>query len=69
MQRELLIAQSLADAALASAGDAGAVQETWAWVLGEKHRWLAPLAKRMVRRFGSVLEERERIKLTTWILI
>jgi RNA-directed DNA polymerase len=67
MKREHLVAQSLADAMLAGSCEVEGFIERAAWMLGRKHRWLAPLCKRVFRAFGSSLEQRDRVKLTEWI--
>lgn len=68
MKREHFVAQSLADAALAVSWDEDRVVERWAWLLGRRHRWLEPLFKRMFRTVGSSLEQRDRNRLTEWII-
>jgi hypothetical protein len=67
MKREHYIAQSLADAMLAGSSEVEAFIERAAWLLGRKHRWLAPLCQRVFRAFGSSLEQRDRTKLIEWI--
>jgi len=67
MNRKHLVAQSLADAMLAGPCDAEGFIERAAWMLGRKHRWLAPLCKRVFQTFGSSLEQRDRARLIEWI--
>jgi hypothetical protein len=67
MKREQLVAQSLADAMLSGACEVDAFIERAAWVLGRRHRWIAPLCRRVFRAFGSSLERRDRAKLAEWI--
>jgi len=67
MKREHLVAQSLADAMLAGSCEVEGFIERAAWLLGRKHRWLAPLCNRVFRTFGSSLEQRDRARLTEWI--
>src|SRR5271169_701243 len=67
MNREHLVAQSLADAMLAGSCETEGFIERAAWLLGRKHRWLAPLCKRVFRAFGSSLEQRDRTTLTEWV--
>jgi RNA-directed DNA polymerase len=67
MKREHLVAQSLADAMLAGSCEVEGFIDRAAWLLGRKHRWLAPLCKRVFRAFGSSLEQRDRKALTEWI--
>jgi len=67
MKREHLIAETLADALLAGAAEVDGFVARAAWVLGRKHRWIAPFCKRVFRQFGSSLDERSRGKLVDWI--
>lgn len=67
MKREHLVAQSLADAMLAGSSEIEGLVGRGAWLLGRKHRWLAPLCVRVFRAFGSSLEPRDRTRLTEWI--
>ena len=67
MKREHLVAQALADAMLAGSCEVEGFIERGAWLLGRKHRWLAPLSKRVFHAFGSSLEQRDRTRLTEWI--
>ena len=67
MKREHLVAQSLADAMLAGSCDVEGFVRRGAWLLGRKHRWLAPLCNRVFSAFGSSLEQRDRSRLTDWI--
>ncbi len=47
------LAQTLADAALAGPLIVDGLVERWAEVFGKKRRWLRPLARRLVERFGE----------------
>lgn len=67
MKREKRVAEALADAVLAGSRDAVSCAERAAYVLGRKHRWIAPLCRRLFDTFGSFLEERDRIRLVEWI--
>jgi len=67
MKREHLVAQALADAILAGSCDVEGFIEHTARLLGRKHRWVAPMCKRVFRSFGSSLEQRDRTRLTEWI--
>src|SRR6185437_3465259 len=67
MKREHLVAEALADALLAGAAEVDGFVARAAWVLGRKHRWIAPLCKRVFRQFGSSLDQRSRAKLAEWI--
>ncbi len=67
MKREKLVAQALADAMLAGPPEVAGFIERAAWMLGRRHRWLAPLCKRVFRAFGSSLGERDRARLVAWI--
>jgi len=67
MKREHLVAHALADAMLAGPCEMEGFVERAAWLLGRKHRWLAPLCKRMFHTFGSSLEQRDRSRLVDWL--
>ena len=67
MKREQLVAEALADALLAGSAEVEGFVARGAWVLGRKHRWLAPLCKRLFRQFGSSLDARSRGKVIEWI--
>jgi hypothetical protein len=67
MKREHLVAEALADALLAGGAEVDGFVARAAWVLGRKHRWIAPLCKRVFRQFGSSLDHRSRAKLIEWI--
>lgn len=67
MKRKHLVAQSLADAMLAGSCEVEGFIERGARLLGRKHRWLAPMCKRVFRAFGTSLEPRDRTRLTEWI--
>jgi len=68
MKRTHLLAQALADAMLAGSCEIEGYVERTARMLGRKHRWLAPMCKRVFDTFGSSLEQRDHAKLTGWIL-
>jgi len=68
MKRRQLVAEVLADALLAGPAEVDGYVARGAWVLGRRHRWIAPLAKRVFRQFGSSLDRRSRAKLVEWIL-
>jgi hypothetical protein len=67
MKRKQLVAEALADALLAGTADVEGLVARATWALGRRHRWLAPLCKRVFRRFGSSLEPRNRSELVHWI--
>lgn len=67
MKRQHLVAEVLAHALLAGTPDVDGFVSRAAWVLGRKHRWIAPLCKRVFRQFGSSLDARSRSKLVDWI--
>jgi RNA-directed DNA polymerase len=67
MKRKQLVAEALADALLAGTPEVDGMISRSAWVLGRKHRWIAPLCKRVFRQFGSSLESCGRSKLVDWI--
>jgi hypothetical protein len=67
MDRRKLVAETLADALLAGTADVEGFVARTSWVLGRRHRWLAPFCKRVFRRFGSSLDQRNRSTLVEWI--
>lgn len=67
VKREHLVAQSLADVMLTGPCELGAFVSRSAWLLGRKHRWIAPLCGRVFHAFGSSLEQRDRARLTELI--
>src|SRR6476661_8129215 len=67
MKRKQLVAEALADALLAGTPEVDALVSRAAWVLGRKHRWLAPFCKRVFRQFGSSLDSFSRATLIEWI--
>lgn len=67
MTRRHQVAEALADALLAGSPEVEGLIQRAAWALGRKHRWIAPLCKRLFRHFGSSLDHRRRTKLAEWI--
>lgn len=67
MKREHLVAQALADAISAGQCEVDEYVARAAHLLGRKHRWIAPLCRRMFRVFGTSLEPRDRTRLAEWI--
>ena len=67
MTRQQIVASVLADALLAGAPEIDGFIRRAAWCLGRKHRWIAPLSRRLFQRFGSSLRPRDRQKLVAWI--
>lgn len=67
MSRRQQVAEALADALLAGSPEVAGLVQRAAWVLGRKHRWIAPLCKRLFRQFGSSLDHRQRTRLVEWI--
>lgn len=67
MKRERRIAEALADAVLAGSRDAAGYVERAAHVLGRKHRWIAPMCRRLFETFGTSVEERDRARIVEWI--
>lgn len=67
MKREHLVAQALADAISAGPCEVDEYVARAAHLLGRKHRWIAPLCRRMFRTFGTSLEPRDRTRLAEWI--
>lgn len=52
---------------LAGTAEVEGLVDRAAWMLGRKHRWLAPLCNRAFKLFGTALGERDREALTQWI--
>lgn len=67
MKRQRQVAEALADAVLAGSHDAAGYAERFAHVLGRKHRWVAPMSRRLFETFGSTLEQRDRPRILEWI--
>lgn len=67
MKRQELIATAIADALLAGPPGVDGFVERVTWSLGRRHRWIAPLCRRVFLRFGSSLAHADRSKLVAWI--
>jgi len=61
------VASALSDAILSGENDASQFAERMAAALGRKHRWVAPLGRRIFDRFGSGLGFAMRAKLIEFI--
>ena len=67
MNRKHLVACALADALLAGPAGINEFAARTQHALGRKPRWLPPMCRRAFERFGSGLNQRQRIKLIEFI--